>query len=67
MGGVIVDVNSSLSQPASSDDYDMLVTRDPSMIELADDWEVYSEQLVCVGSPNHVHGKNLSIVRSMQF
>lgn len=65
MGDVIVDVISSLSQPTSSDDYDVLITRDLSMIEPADDWEVYNEQLVCVGSPNHVHGKNLSVVRSM--
>ncbi|MHB0790133.1 type 2 periplasmic-binding domain-containing protein [Bradyrhizobium sp. 5.13L] len=35
------------------------------MVKPADDWEVYNEQLVCVGSPNHVNGKNLSIVRSM--
>lgn len=45
----------------------MLITRDLSMIEPADGWEVYKEQLVYAGSPNHVHGKNLSIVRSMQF
>ncbi|MGY8635553.1 LysR family transcriptional regulator [Bradyrhizobium sp. 14AA] len=65
MGGVIVDVTSSLSQPTSSDDYDVLITRDLSMIEPADDWEVYNEQLVCVGSPSHVNGRNLTIVRSM--
>lgn len=64
MGSVIVDVTSSLSQPTSSDDYDVLITRDLS-IEPVDDWEVYNEQLVCLGSPNHVHGKSLSIVRSM--
>lgn len=28
MGGVVVDVISSLSQPTSSDDYDILITRD---------------------------------------
>lgn len=65
MGGVVVDVVSSLSQPTSSDDYDILVTRDLSMIEPAHDWEIYNEKLVCVGSPNHVDGKSLSIVRSM--
>ncbi|WOH52583.1 LysR family transcriptional regulator [Bradyrhizobium sp. sBnM-33] len=64
-GGVIVDVISSLSLPTSSDDFDILITRDLSIIEPADDWELYNEQLVCVGSPNHVGGKSLSVVRSM--
>ncbi|WOH52513.1 LysR substrate-binding domain-containing protein [Bradyrhizobium sp. sBnM-33] len=65
MGGVIVDVISSLSPPTSSDDFDILITRDLSVIEPADNWEIYNEQLVCVGSPNHVHSKSLSVVRSM--
>ncbi|MGY3488118.1 LysR family glycine cleavage system transcriptional activator [Bradyrhizobium sp. USDA 4011] len=65
MGGVIVDVISSLSPPTSSDNFDILITRDLSVMEPADDWEIYSETLVCVGSPNHVAGKALSIVRSM--
>ncbi|MDE5457557.1 LysR family transcriptional regulator [Bradyrhizobium sp. CSA112] len=65
MGGVIVDVISSLSPPTSSDDFDILITRDLSVIEPADDWEIYNEQLVCVGSPNHLHNKSLSVVRSM--
>ncbi|MES5486354.1 LysR family transcriptional regulator [Bradyrhizobium sp. INPA03-11B] len=64
-GGVIVDVISSLSPPTSSDNFDILITRDLSIIEPADDWEIYNEELVCVGSPNHVAGKSLSIVRSM--
>ncbi|WP_426441336.1 LysR family transcriptional regulator [Bradyrhizobium genosp. P] len=65
MGGVIVDVISSLSQPTSSDHYDVLITRDLSVIEPADDWEVYNEQLVCVGAPDYVDGKDLSVVRAM--
>ncbi|XSC42531.1 LysR substrate-binding domain-containing protein [Bradyrhizobium sp. RDT10] len=65
MGGVIVDVISSLSLPTSSDDFDILITRDLSVIEPADDWEIYSEQLVCVGPPNHIKGNSLSVVRSM--
>ncbi|MHC1949644.1 LysR family transcriptional regulator [Bradyrhizobium sp. UFLA06-06] len=65
MGGVIVDVISSLSPPTSSDDFDILITRDLSVIEPADDWEIYNETVVCVGSPNHVAGRALSIVRSM--
>jgi len=65
MDGVIVDVISSLSPPTSSDNFDILITRDLSVIEPADDWELYNEALVCVGSPNHVAGKTLSVVRSM--
>jgi LysR family glycine cleavage system transcriptional activator len=65
MGGVVVDVISSLSQPTSTDDYDILITRDLSVIEPADDWEIYKEQLVCVGSPNHVDGKSLPVVRTV--
>ncbi|MGY3591779.1 LysR family glycine cleavage system transcriptional activator [Bradyrhizobium sp. USDA 4341] len=64
MGGVIVDVVSSLSPPTSSDDFDILITRDLSVIEPADSWEVYNEELVCVGPPNLVAGRELSIVRS---
>ncbi|MCC8964790.1 LysR family transcriptional regulator [Bradyrhizobium sp. Pear76] len=65
MDGVIVDVISSLSPPTSSDNFDILITRDLSVIEPADDWEIHNEILVCVGSPNHVAGKTLSVVRSM--
>ncbi len=36
--GVIVDVISSPSQPTSSDNYDVLITRDLSLVEPADDW-----------------------------
>ncbi|MBP1299821.1 LysR family transcriptional regulator [Bradyrhizobium elkanii] len=65
MGGIIVDVVSSLSPPSSTDNFDILITRDLSIIEPADDWEIYNEMLVCVGSPNHVTGRSLSIARSM--
>ncbi|WP_076865941.1 LysR family transcriptional regulator [Bradyrhizobium mercantei] len=65
MGGVIVDVTNSLSPPTSSDDFDILITRDLSVIEPADDWELYNEQVVCVGAPDHVDGKSLSVIRSM--
>nr|WP_271612178.1 LysR family transcriptional regulator [Bradyrhizobium sp. CCBAU 21362] len=63
-GGVIVDVVSSLSPPTSSDNFDILITRDLSVIESADSWEIYKEELVCVGPPNLVAGRDLSIVRS---
>lgn len=65
MGGVVVDVISSLSPPRSSDNFDILLTRDLCVAEPADDWAIYNEMLVCVGSPNHVMGKTLSTARSM--
>lgn len=43
----------------------MLITRDLSTIEPADDREVDNEQLVYAGSPNHVRSTNFAIVRSM--
>ncbi|WP_346656710.1 MULTISPECIES: LysR family transcriptional regulator [unclassified Bradyrhizobium] len=33
----------------------------PRLIEPADDWEIYNEAIVCVGSPNHVAGRAVSI------
>ncbi len=63
-GGLIVDIVSSLAPPTSSDDFDSLITRDLSVIEPADSWEIYKEELVCVGPRNLVAGKELSIVRS---
>jgi LysR family transcriptional regulator, glycine cleavage system transcriptional activator len=49
--GVIVDVSTSLSAPVSTDDFDVLVTRD---LELAtpDHWELCKETLVCVAAPD---------------
>lgn len=64
-GGVVVDVISSLSPPRSSDNFDILLTRDLCVAEPADDWAIYNEMLVCVGAPNHVMGKTLSTARSM--
>lgn len=60
MGGVVVDVISSLSPPRSSDSFDILLTRDLCVAEPADNWAIYNKMLVCVGSPNHVMGKTLS-------
>ena len=65
MGGVVVDVISSLSPPRSSDNFDILLTRDLCVAEPADDWAIYNEMLVCVGAPNHVMGQTLSTARSM--
>lgn len=65
MGGVVVDVISSLSPPRSSDNFDILLTRDLCIAEPADDWAIHNETLVCVGSPNHVMGKTLATARLM--
>jgi LysR family glycine cleavage system transcriptional activator len=65
MGGAVVDVMSSLSLPSPSDGFDVLITRDLSLVEPADQWEIYNEQLVCVGAPNHVSGKGRSILQTM--
>ncbi|TCU32828.1 LysR family transcriptional regulator [Rhizobium azibense] len=65
MGGAVVDVISSLSLPSSSDSFDVLVTRDLALLEPSDSWEIYNEQLVCVGSPHHVKGKSLDVVRTI--
>lgn len=65
MGGAVVDVISSLSLPATSDGFDVLITRDLALSEPSDYWEIHNEQLVCVGSPQHVSGNDLSLVRSV--
>ena len=65
MGGAVVDVISSLSLPSTTDGFDVLITRDLALSEPSDHWEIHDEQLVCVGSPQHVSGKNLSAVRSI--
>ncbi|MBB4374408.1 DNA-binding transcriptional LysR family regulator [Bradyrhizobium sp. cir1] len=58
-----VDIVSSLSPPISSDDFNLLITSDPFVIEPADSWKIYNEELVCVGPPNLVAGRELSIAR----
>lgn len=63
MGGAVVDVVSSLSLPSSTDGFDVLITRDLALSEPSDHWEIHNEQLVCVGSPQHVTGKDLSVLR----
>lgn len=58
-----MDIISSLAHPKSSDDFNILITRDHSVIEPADSWAIYKEELVCVGPPNLVGRRELSIVR----
>lgn len=64
MGGVTVDVISTLSAPTSSDSFDVLLTRDLSLNEPGDRWDFYDEQLVCVGSPDCVAGRGLDALRT---
>lgn len=64
-GGTVVDVVSSLALPTSSDSFDVLITRDLSIVEPSDHWEIYKEQLVCVGAPHYVAGKGHSAIRTM--
>ncbi|MDQ0472652.1 LysR family transcriptional regulator [Labrys wisconsinensis] len=64
MGGVVVDVISALSAPVSTDSFDVLVTRDLVLTEPADRWDIYDEQLVCVGAPDCVAGRGLEALRT---
>lgn len=64
MGGVTVDVISTLSAPTSTDSFDVLLTRDLTVTEPADRWDIYDEQLVCVGAPDCVAGRGLKALRS---
>ncbi|PRD43763.1 LysR family transcriptional regulator [Phyllobacterium phragmitis] len=59
MGGVTVDVISTLSLPAAGDSFDVLLTRDLTLTEPADRWDIHDEQIVCVGSPDCVAGRGL--------
>ncbi|MGK6316416.1 LysR family transcriptional regulator [Neorhizobium sp. DT-125] len=64
-GGAVVDVVNSLAPPRSDDGFDVLITRDLSIVEPADQWELHSEHIVCVGSYSHISGKSQAIVRTM--
>ena len=67
MDNAVVDVITSLSLPTLTDDFDVLVTRDLSLTEPSDHWDLLDEQLVCAGTPNLVSGKDLSVLRSVQI
>lgn len=62
--GAVVDIVTSLSQPAITDEFDVLITRDLAVNEPFDHWDLLKEQLVCAGSPHLVAGKDLSAVRT---
>ncbi|KUM25908.1 LysR family transcriptional regulator [Mesorhizobium loti] len=61
-GGAVVDVVTTLSQPTSADNFDVLITRDLALAEPSDRWVLLNEDLVCVGSPRQVAGKAIDIV-----
>ncbi len=65
MGGATVDVVTSLAAPGASDRFDVLLTRDLSITEPSDHWEIYREQLVLVGAPEHLKNKTGSPFRSL--
>lgn len=65
MGGAVIDVISSLSTPSSTDGFDVLITRDLVLSEPSDRWDIYDEQLVCVGAPQHVAGRGLAALSSI--
>ena len=61
--GAVVDVVTSLSPPSSTDDFDVLITRDLSVTEPSDHWVLSEERLVCVGIPSLVHKQDISVVK----
>lgn len=65
MGGALVDITTSLSMPSSTDGFDVLLTRDLTLTEPSDRWDIYEEQLVCVGAPQNVSGRGLEAVSTM--
>jgi LysR family transcriptional regulator, glycine cleavage system transcriptional activator len=65
MGGALVDVTTSLSMPSSTEGFDVLLTRDLVLAEPSDRWDIYDEQLVCVGAPQHVAGRGLDAMNAM--
>ena len=60
--GTTVDLLTSLDAPARTDDLDVLVTRDISLPEPSDHWDILEEQLVCVGTKKLVAKGDLSIL-----
>lgn len=63
VGDVSVDLVTSLSAPTQADDYDVLITRDLTVNEPSDHWELLNEHIVCVGTPGLIAGNGLDLVR----
>ena len=51
--GVQIDLITSLSPPGPADDFDVLISRDLSLVG-TESWELVREELVCVGAPSLV-------------
>ena len=62
--GAVVDVVTSLGAPSTTDDYDVLITRDLDVSEPSDHWDLLEEHLVCVGATTQLAGEDLSAVRT---
>lgn len=58
-GNATVDLVTSLSAPGLTEDFDVLITRDLTVAEPSDHWELLEERLVCVGTPGLIAGKPL--------
>ena len=65
MGNAVVDLVTSLSAPSLTEDYDVLITRDLTVTEPSDHWELLEENLVCVGRPAMVAGQALDVAATM--
>lgn len=63
--GAVVDVVTSLTAPAITDDFDVLVTRDLDLAEPSDHWDLLDEHLVCAGASAQVAGADLTAVRRL--
>lgn len=59
MGSATVDLVTSLSAPSLTEDFDVLITRDLTVTEPSDHWQLLEEQLVCVGTPRLIKDKQL--------
>lgn len=66
--GAVVDVVASLAQPAVSDQFDVLVTRDLEVASASEHWDLLEEQLVCAGIPSLVSDVDFeTLVRETPF
>lgn len=63
-GNATVDLVTSLSAPDLTEDYDVLITRDLTVSEPSDHWELLDEEIVCVGTPKLIAGKGLDFART---
>ena len=64
-GDAVVDVVTSLSAPSLTDGFDVLITRDLSLNEPSDHWDLLDEHLVCAGPPPLVSGQDLATIRTV--